>query len=132
MRESTALKALSILTRYVSANPAAQNNHMVVFVVEAAMYIAAKFDESGLLATFADFHAAVFDLPSFDDLLASAEVPREEVRWEEGMYALLEQSVLTTLGWKIDILSSIEVMATLLTVHARLCMDAMTQQNIVN
>jgi hypothetical protein len=59
MRESTALKALKVTRKYISANPDARNNHMLCYVVEAALFIAFKFDESGLAQTFADFHEAV-------------------------------------------------------------------------
>jgi len=69
MRETMALHALSIVEEYTAANEAAQNSHMLVYVTEAALFLAAKNDESGLKVSFADFHRVITDLPSFCYLL---------------------------------------------------------------
>jgi menaquinone-dependent protoporphyrinogen IX oxidase len=97
---------------------------MMIFVVESALYIAAKFDESGLTATFTDFHEAVLDLQSFQELLHTAEVPSEAFFWEPGMYKVLEQSLVETLRWQINQVTSADVLVNLVALRAKTCFEA--------
>lgn len=59
---------------------------MLIYLAEAALYMSAKFDESGIAFSFSDFHEAILDLPSFGALLQKAGVKFDEIRWEHGMY----------------------------------------------
>ena len=94
MRETTALKAFQLVGMYIALNEVSRSNHMLVYLTLAALYMAAKFDESGFSVTFLDFHASVSELQSFSSLLHKAEVKLDEIRWEAGMYLMLEQSLL--------------------------------------
>lgn len=123
MRESTALKALQLVGKYMSLNEAARSNHMLIYLIEATLYMAAKFDESGLAVTFVDFHMGARELPSFGSLLKQAEVRLEEIRWEPGMFQMLEQSLLQTLRWQVDLVTPFDFLVLLLSVRARLQID---------
>jgi hypothetical protein len=50
-----------------------------VYVAEAAMFMAAKFDESSFSVGFADFHASILELPSFAALLSSLDLSAKSI-----------------------------------------------------
>ena len=47
---------------------------MLIYLAEAALFMSAKFDESGFASCFSDFHEAILDLPSFAVMLQKAGV----------------------------------------------------------
>jgi hypothetical protein len=75
MREGTSLKALQLMERYIFANTASHDPHMLIYVAEATLYIAFKLDESSCSVSFADFHVALQDFPAFLFLLRQLNVP---------------------------------------------------------
>jgi hypothetical protein len=97
---------------------------MLIYVVEAALYLAAKHDESSFSMPFAEFHRVIQDLPSFSQLLSAANVPVEDLIWENGMYCTLERSIVQTLKWRsLNKPCAIDFIVLLMTIRTRLAID---------
>ena len=93
---------------------------MMVLVAEGALYMAAKFDESGLATSFLDFHGSVSSLHTFSQMLFTAEVSVTDIFWLDEMYRDLERDILSILSWKIDQVTSADILVSLITLLSRL------------
>jgi len=128
MREGTALKALQLLERYVRANFESHDHYMLIYVAEATLYIAAKMDEANFAVSFEDFHEALLDFPAYLDLIKHAKISSSDLTWSPPIYSMLERSIMQTLRWRLNVVSPIDILVTLLTIRTRISLSCKTSK----